>query len=109
MCDRMAIKKKVIKMVAEQMGKSPNRINEDADLYRDLKIYGDDIDELLDDLAKEFDFHPLNELDVSDCFAGEAHMFNPLPTLFFKPKRRIRVKHLIDAIWLKKLPEFENV
>ena len=104
MSDRIDIKKIVIEVIAEQMGKSPNRIDEEADLYRDLKIYGDDIDELLEELAKEFDFHLLEELDMSDCFPGEAHMFNPLPTLFFKHKQRVRVKNLIDAIYLKKQP-----
>lgn len=106
--ERIAVKKKVIELVAEQSGSQPDEIDENTDLYRDLRIWGDDVDSLFIEFSKEFNF-PLCEIDVRGCFPGEAHMFNPLPTLLFKPRRRVRIRHLIDAAMSKTWPELEEV
>jgi len=106
--ERITIQKKVFEIVATICGRSYDKLDEDKDLYRDLKIWGDAVDDLLLNFSKEFHF-PIDKIDVSGCFPGEAHMFNPLPTLLFKPKRRIRIKHLVDAVLLKKWPDLEKI
>jgi len=106
--DRDATKTQVIEFIAEWWKWSIDDLDEDTDLYRDLRIRGDDVDDLFMALSEEFDL-PLDNLDLRGCFPGEGHFFNPFPTLFFRPKRRIRIRHLIDAVLLKRWPELENV
>jgi hypothetical protein len=72
------------------------------------RIYGDDVDELFLELSEEFDIS-LEGIDLRGCFPGEPHLFNPFPTLLFRPKRRVRIRHLVDAVLLKKWPAPEAV
>ena len=108
MNNRDTIKKRVIEFVAEYWVWSPDDLDEDTDLYRDLGIFGDDVNSLFVALSKEFDLPP-DKIDLQGCFPGEAHLLNPFPAFFFKPKRRIQIKHLIDAVLFKRWPEFETV
>ena len=104
----IAIKKKVIEFVAEQAACQPDEIDEDTDLYRDLRVEGDDAWDLFLDFSKEFHFPP-DEIDVEGCFPDEPHMCNFFSFFFFRPKRRVRIKHLIDAVMSKKWPQLEEV
>lgn len=106
--ERIAIKNRVIKFVAEQCGGQPNEIDENTDLYRDLNIIGDDVDDLFQDFSKEFNF-PIDEIDISGCFPNEPNMATFFSDIFFRPKQRVRVKHLIDAVLLKKWPDLEKI
>jgi hypothetical protein len=105
MSDRLAIKKKVIQFVSEQRGALLDELCEDLELYHDLKLWGDDVEPFFLDFCDEFDF-PTDAVDLSGCFPGEGWSF---ADLFFKPKLRIRIKHLIDAACSKKWPKIENV
>ncbi len=108
MIDRDKARTIIFKILADLRTCSPKKINEDADLYGDLRIWGDDADDLFNELSHQIE-GPSDAVDISGCFPGEPHLFNPLPTLFFKPKIRIRVRHLIDAACTKKWPELEKV
>jgi hypothetical protein len=105
--DRDAIKQKVITFVGECCGYQPDELNEDTDLYRDPGVMGDDVDELFLELSEKLGL-PLDKIDVRGCFPGEPHLFNPLPTLFFRLKRRVRLRHLIDAVFFKQWPELDE-
>jgi len=106
--DRDVIKTQVVELIAEFWGWSLDDLSEETDLYRDLNISGDDVDDLFLALSERFDL-PLGEIDLRRCFPGEPHFFNPFPKLLFRPKRRIRVRHLIDAILLKRWPELDQL
>lgn len=106
--ERIAIKKRVIEFVAKQCGGQPNEIDENTDLYRDLNIIGDDAYNLFQDFSKEFNF-PIDEIDIRRCFPYEPHMFSLFSDIFYRPKRRIRIRHLIDAVLLKKWPDLEKI
>lgn len=105
--ERISAKKRVIELVARECGYQPDELDEDTDLYRDLNVIGDDVDDLFVALSKEFDL-PLDEIDVRGCFPGEPHLFSLFSDLFFRPKRRIRIRHLIDAVLTKRWPELEE-
>jgi hypothetical protein len=102
--ERIAVKKKVIEFVAQQTDSQPDELDENTDLFRDLRVEGDDVDDLFLEFSKEFNF-PLCEIDVRGCFPGELPFFD----LFFRPKRRVRIRHLIDAVLSKKWPELDNL
>ena len=108
MSERDRIKTEIFKLIAGVRLFPPTRLNENSDLYRDLKIWSDAVDDLFIGFSEELNF-PLRDVDVRRCFPGEAHMFNPWPPLFFKPKRRLRVRHLIDAACTKTWLDLEEV
>lgn len=83
-------------------------INDLTDLYKDLGLYGEDAEEFLYKFCKHFKLNS-NELDIAGCFANEVSSFNLFPKLFFKPSRRIRIKHLVLAVENNSWPEFELI
>ena len=98
----------MIEFVAEQCGGQPNEIDENTDLYRDLNIIGDDAYDLFQDFSKEFNF-PIDEIDIRGCFPNEPNLLSLFTDIFFRPKRRVRVRHLIDAVLLEKWPDLEKI
>lgn len=102
MSDRLATKNKVIQFVSEQLGCLSDELDEDTELYRDLRLWGDDVDPFFLDFCREFDFPP-KQIDLSGCFPPEGDIVTT--RLLFRLKRRIRIRHLIDAACLKKWPE----
>ena len=105
--EKSAATRRVIEFLAQQCGYRPDELDESMDLYGDLKVWGDDVDELFIEFSEEFGL-ALDEVDVCGCFPGEVNLFNPFPRLFFRPKRRIRIKHLVDAVLQKTWPELER-
>jgi len=86
----------------------PKDAHPEADLYGDIGVYGDDVVEFFEAFCTRFGF-PVEEVDISDCFPGEGWDLCLPPTWLFKPKRRIRVKHLIRAVETGVWPELESV
>ena len=99
--------RQVIEFVASERGYRPHRVHEHSDLYADLGLYGDDVDEFFEAFLERFEV-PIVGLDLSGCFPGEGWWFCFPPTLFFKPTRRLLVKHLIEAAVTKRWPQLEG-
>ena len=98
----------VIAFVGSERGYRPRRVHEHSDLYADLGMYGDDVDDFFLAFCERFEVPP-DGADWSGCFPGEGWWLCFPPTWFFKPTRRLLVKHLIEAAVTKRWPQLAGI
>jgi hypothetical protein len=98
---REDLARQVTVFVAERMGIPVEQINPDSRLLHDLRIDGDDADELLEEFFRRFDVHR-GRFDFSRFFNGEAGI-EQMIALFTRDRSRLlereplRVSDLVNA------------
>jgi len=97
-----SIQERVFEYVARE------RMAKRKKLDRDLTLYGDDVDEFFLGFLTEFQV-PLDGLDLTGCFPGEGFaLFIPLHW-GFRPSRRVRIRHLVEAATTGRRPSFDEL
>lgn len=82
--NREEIRKLIFSIIAEQTGILDSRISEHSDLSRDLRIAGDDGDDLFKAVDEKFKID-WSELDFGVIFGNEG--FGPVPPWHLYPSR----------------------
>jgi len=100
--------RRVIEFVARERGSRPEAIHEDSDLWEDLGLAGDDVDEFFLAFSEEFGV-PLKGTPLKGCFPGEGWILFWPQEHFFKPTRRYRVRELIEAAGTGRWPRAEPI
>jgi hypothetical protein len=83
----------------------------DTDLWGDLGVAGDEVDDFFEEFCEEFDV-PIERIDVSGCFPSEGQvgcLYFLARKAIFKPTRRCRIEHLIGAAKTKQWPPLEEI
>lgn len=78
---------KVKKYLSNQYSINPEKVNETSSLFHDFKLYGDDIDDFLNRLIKDFKIE-VKELNLSRYYVGDEQFdfFSPIIRFFKKEK-----------------------
>ena len=107
---RGVLVQKVFEIVEYAVGSPPGGLSEESDLYKDAGLVGDDVDELFIEFSERLGF-PLQQIDVQGCFPDEGSWVFPWRQIFgsFRPERRCRVRHLVEAVETGCWPELELV
>lgn len=98
---REDLSRQIVLLVAERLGIPADQIHPGTRLLHDLRVDGDDAEELLDEFFRRFEVHP-GRFEFSRFFNSEAGIEQTL-ALFTRDRSRLdereplRVKDLIQA------------
>ncbi len=108
--EHQVVVQQVIDFIREEFWSPKWGLSENTDLYKDLGLAGDDVEELFLAFADRFGF-PAERMYLGGCFPDEGEGTFPLSLIFgkFKPENRCRVRHLVEAVETGEWPALEAV